>query len=184
MLAALGALTTDWDEIAKGLSEEISKHVPKEDAVAKRGRIAKERTQRVLKETVSPSYPHLPVALLRMGIGYQQVEGLRQKDLAAYIDHGAADRYREAAKEHPIQWYKELLDTTFIPNASIAALAEIAATAISAVGYITGLNRRFASLLGVAVGANNLLADYKDPDKRSTNVVSLLAQLLLVRTGG
>jgi hypothetical protein len=184
MLAALGALTADWDDIAKSLADQMTERIPSgEEVQAASTRAGKAARKAVGRKRKRRRYPGFWLWLLRLGTGFWFIEHLRDTDMAAYIDHGAEDRMRQASEGHPVAWYKDLLDNTFIPNASFFAAGEIVATALAAVGYITGANRRLAALLGLLTTSNYLLLDYQDADKRGQNLVLLLAQLLLFRTG-
>ncbi|MDQ4077618.1 MAG: hypothetical protein M3220_15395 [Chloroflexota bacterium] len=179
LLAALGALTADWDEIAKSLVEELTPPLPSEEKVEKRTKKAVQKLQKQQR-----ALPGFWVGLLRFGVGFWYIDHLRDKDLSAYVNTEAVEQMRAASEGHPVQWYKELLDDTLIPNASLVAVAEIVGSALVALGYVTGINRRFASLLGFFISANNLLTTYRDQDKRGEHLVLALTHLLLLRTGG
>jgi cell division septum initiation protein DivIVA len=176
LLAALGALTANWDDIARALSEELGETFARAEKEGK-----KPEPKPVKKERAFPAFW---VWILRLGVGLWFVERLRSRDNFAYIDHGAGDRMREQSEGHPIDWYKEFLDTLFIPNASIFAVVMVFAESLAALGYLTGINRRFAALVGLTISGNELLADYKDHDRRGQNLIATLAQALLLRTGG
>ncbi len=181
MLAALGALTADWDQIAKGLVEELGDRLPSGEAVEDAAEGAKKAVQRATRRK-KRGYPRFFMWLLRLGVGIWFIEQLRNKDLSAYIDHEAAARLQRAAQGHPVDWYKQLLDESLIPNASLVGLIEVAGSVLAALGYLTGLNGRLASLLGITISGNHLLADFQDREERSENLVLLLSQLLLLRT--
>ncbi len=185
LLAALGALTADWDQIAKTLVEEVGKALPSEEAVDQRVEQAQTATKKAIAQHKQKprGFPGFWVWLLRLGVGVWYIEKLRSKDVAEYIDYGASQRLKRAATNHPVAWYQEQLNQTLIPNASLVALAEVVASALVGVAYITGANRRLAAMLGLLVSGNDLLADFKEHDERGQNLVLLLSQLLLLRTG-
>lgn len=183
ILAALGALTADWDDVARTLTDELGKS---REAAGKKAGDAKE----ALKEKApkrskkkEKGYPGFFVWLLRLGVGIWFVQRLRGRDIAAYIDHGSGERLR-AAKEHPVQGYRDVVNGYLLPNASLVGIATVAAEALTALGYITGINRRMAALAGLAVTSNDFMLDYKDEEKKGQDLALLLAQLLLLRTGG
>jgi ElaB/YqjD/DUF883 family membrane-anchored ribosome-binding protein/uncharacterized membrane protein YphA (DoxX/SURF4 family) len=186
-VAALSALNLDWDAIFKTMSKELEAAMPDKEDAEKAGKVAKKQAKKVkakAKKRRGRSYPGLWIWLLRLGIGYLFIERLRSRDIATYIDHEAGEEMRQQTTNHPVAWYKDLLDNLFIPNASIFASITVAAEALAALGFITGVNRRLASLLGLLVSGNELLLEYQDHDKRGQNILMVLSQLLLLRTGG
>jgi hypothetical protein len=184
LLTALGALTANWDDIAHKLSEELGETLDGDRKQKKDEKDKKETKVKKAKKAKERVFPTFWIWMLRLGVGLWFVERLRSRDNFAYIDHGAGDRMREQSENHPIDWYKELLDTLFIPNASLFAVIIVFAESLAALGYLTGINRRFAALVGLTISGNELLGDYKDHDKRGQNLIATLAQALLLRTGG
>lgn len=173
-LAALGGLTADWDELLVTLEARLQ-----EEKAARQG----EPKTRKSKGKRTRAYPGFWIWLLRLGVGFWFIERLRHRDLAAYIDHGAGEELRQQSKAHPVEWYKDLLDTLLIPNASLVALLTVAIEGMVALGYLTGVNRRLAALGGITLAGNELMAHHNDPE-RGEELLLLLAQLLLLRTGG
>ncbi len=190
-VAALASLNLDWEAILKSLHRDVERAVPEKGNAEQAGRAAKqeakkskEKAKAKAKKRKGRKFPGFWIWLLRLGIGYLFVERLRSRDIPAYVDHEAADQMRQQAQSHPVAWYKDLLDTLFIPNASIFAAVTVAAEVLAALGLLTGVNRRLSALLGLAVAGNDLLAEVQDADERGQNVLLVLAQLLLLRTGG
>ncbi|HEX8684300.1 MAG TPA: YtxH domain-containing protein [Ardenticatenaceae bacterium] len=190
-VAALASLNLDWEAILKSLHHDAESAVPEKGDAEQAGKAAKkeakkgkEKAKAKAKKRKGRKFPGFWIWLLRLGIGYLFVERLRSRDIPAYVDHEAADQMRQQATSHPVAWYKDLLDTLFIPNASIFAAATVAAEVLAALGLLTGVNRRLSALLGLTLAGNDLLAEYQDADERSQNVLLVLAQLLLLRTGG
>jgi hypothetical protein len=181
LLTALGALTANWDDIAQKLSEELGETLDRDEKKRDKKDKKDKAKAKKAKERVFPAFW---VWMLRLGVGLWFVERLRSRDNFAYIDHGAGDRMREQSEGHPIDWYRELLDSLFIPNASLFAVIMVFAESLAALGYLTGINRRFAALVGLTISGNELIADYKDHDRRGQNLIATLAQALLLRTGG
>jgi uncharacterized membrane protein YphA (DoxX/SURF4 family) len=172
MLAALGGLTANWDELLHTLNQEMEQ----------RGEKRAQGRKKATKKT--RSYPGFWIWLLRLGVGFWFIERLRSRDVAEYIDHGAGEEMRVQSRHHPVEWYKDLLDTLLIPNASLVALATIIAEGLVALGFITGLNRRLAALFGLVLSGNELLAHHNNSEKRGQDLLVLLSQMLLLRTGG
>lgn len=185
-VAALSALNLDWEAIFKTLGKELDAALPDKEDAQQVGKAAKRQAKQVKAKARKRrrSYPGFWIWLLRLGIGYLFIERLRSRDIATYIDHEAGEAMREQTTNHPVAWYKDLLDNLFIPNASIFASITVATEVLAALGFITGVNRRLAGLLGLLVTGNSLLQDYQNHDKRGQNILMVLSQLLLLRTGG
>ena len=183
LLALLGGLTANWDEIAQSLSDEMEqRRATVEESAEEAKQKAKQVRQKAKRKR--KGYPRFFVWLLRLGVGVWFIESLRSKDVAEYINHGAGEQMRAQSEQQPFPWYKDLLDNTFIPNASLFGMARVVLEGLTALGYITGINRRLAALAGITLSSNDLVAEYNDHNQRGQNIVLLLAQLLLLRTGG
>ena len=184
LLAALGSKATDWEAVASSLLGDLQEGAAD---VGERAGEKVEGAKKAMKKRAKKrgrGYPAITTWLLRMGVGVWFVQSLRNKDLTAYIDYEAGEQMRAASEGHPVAWYKDLLDEFMIPNASLVAMGMVAGTALAAIGYITGINRRLAALLGILLSGNKMMVEYKDEELRGQNLVAMLAQLLLLRTGG
>lgn len=178
-LAALGGLTANWDEVMSSLNQEMDKRTTERDEAATQKEKAKEQRTR----QQARRYPGLWLGLLRLGLGFWFLQRLRERDITAYIDHGAGETMRAQATDHPVAEYGAFLENVLAPNASLVALLLVAFEGLAALGLLTGVNRRFAALMGLLVSGHDLMADYQNGEKRGQNLVLVLGELLLLRTG-
>lgn len=178
-LAALGGLTANWDEVMSALDQELDKRATEREETETAKQKEKERELRKR----AGRYPGLWLSLLRVGLGLWFLQRLRERDITAYIDHGAGETMRAQATNHPVTEYRALMETLLIPNASLVGLALVAFEGLAALGLLTGLNRRFAALMGLLVSGHDLMADYQNGEKRGQNLMLVLSELLLLRTG-
>lgn len=174
MLAALGALTADWDELQEATREEVAR------------RRAQRKWEAAIEEGVKGEKQRARRSrwwnrLLRLGVSAWFVQSLREKDLAEYIDYGAGEQMRMAALGHPIAGYKAFLEEVLIPNARWVALAEVVGTVFSIIGALTGIKRRLAGLVGIAVSGHQLSMNYRDALQRALHGLMIVIQLLALR---
>ena len=171
MLAALGALTADWDELQEATKEEVARRRAqrKWEAAIEEG--VKEEKQRA-------SRSRWWNRLLRLGVSAWFIQSLREKDLAEYIDFRAEEQMRMAALGHPIAGYKTFLEELLIPNARWVALAEVVGTFFAIIGSLTGVKRRLAGLVGIAVSGHQLSMTYRDALQRALHGLMIVLQLL------
>lgn len=142
-------------------------------------------------------YPQTGIALLRIVVGAWFLKAVWTKLMLVYIAGVVPfpavsprflafhpKRVAEFAADNPVGWYKDFLQGTVLPHASVFATLQAYGEVVVGIGLVLGLFTGLAALIGMALAINyGLATQWMSFGQQGFHLLLITSMVIFLMTG-